>query len=128
MCKSPCSWLMAQCSLPFCVHYSFYKKVFPFRQTTYSQLKKKNLKNNPLPKSKLLFTFEVDLERYNYMKYSELFRLLKKDGWYPVSQIESHIKMKHDQKEGIIIFPNHGNQKVGKGLEKKILKDAGVNF
>jgi mRNA interferase HicA len=27
-----------------------------------------------------------------------------------------HVKMKHDQKEGIIIFPNHGSQEVGKGL------------
>ena len=32
------------------------------------------------------------------------------------------------QKEGIIIFPNHGSQEVGKGLEKKIMKDAGINF
>ncbi len=36
--------------------------------------------------------------------------------------------MKHDKKEGIIIFPNHGNQEVGKGLEKKILKDAGIKY
>jgi hypothetical protein len=27
---------------------------------------------------------------------------------------------------GIIIFPNHGSQEMGKGLEKKILKDAGI--
>ena len=60
------------------------------------------------------------------MKCSELFRLLKKDGWYPISQKGSHVKMKHDKKEGIIIFPNHGNQEVGKGLERKILKDAGI--
>ena len=79
-------------------------------------------------KSKLLFTFGIDLERYKYMKCSELFRLLKKDGWYPISQKGSHVKMKHDQKEGIIIFPNHGSQEVGKGLEKKILKDAGIKL
>ena len=53
------------------------------------------------------------------MKCSELFRLLKKDGWYPLSQKGSHIKLKHDEKDGIIIFPNHGNQEVGKGLEIK---------
>ncbi|MCA1763957.1 MAG: type II toxin-antitoxin system HicA family toxin [Cryomorphaceae bacterium] len=28
----------------------------------------------------------------------------------------------------IIIFPNHGSQEVGKGLEKKILKDAGIQL
>lgn len=60
------------------------------------------------------------------MKSSELFRLLKKDGWYPVSQKGSHVKMRHDNKTGIIVFPNHGSQEVGKGLEKTILKNAGI--
>ncbi|MEX0596693.1 MAG: type II toxin-antitoxin system HicA family toxin [Candidatus Paceibacterota bacterium] len=61
------------------------------------------------------------------MKCSELYRLLIKDGWYPTSQSGSHVKMKHDKKSGIIIFPNHGSQEMGKGLEKKIRKDAGLN-
>jgi len=60
------------------------------------------------------------------MKSSELFRILKKDGWYPLSQKGSHVKLKHDLKPGIIIFPNHGSQEVGKGLENKILRDAGI--
>jgi mRNA interferase HicA len=61
------------------------------------------------------------------MKCSELYRLLIKDGWYPVSQSGSHVKLKHDKKPGKIIFPNHGSQEFGKGLEKKIRKDAGLN-
>jgi predicted RNA binding protein YcfA (HicA-like mRNA interferase family) len=60
------------------------------------------------------------------MKCSQLYRILTKDGWYPVSQKGSHVKMQHDTKEGIIIFPNHGSQEMGKGLENKILKDAGI--
>jgi predicted RNA binding protein YcfA (HicA-like mRNA interferase family) len=60
------------------------------------------------------------------MKCSELYRLLIKDGWYPVSQSGSHVKLKHEEKPGIIIFPNHGSQEVGKGLEKKIRKEAGL--
>lgn len=60
------------------------------------------------------------------MKCSELYRLLIKDGWYPVSQSGSHVKMKHAKKSGIIIFPNHGSQEVGKGLEGKIRKDSGL--
>jgi predicted RNA binding protein YcfA (HicA-like mRNA interferase family) len=60
------------------------------------------------------------------MKCSELYRLLIKDGWSPVSQSGSHVKLKHEEKPGIIIFPNHGSQEVGKGLEKKIRKDAGL--
>ena len=62
------------------------------------------------------------------MKCSELYRILKKNGWYPVSQKGSHMKLKHETKPGTIIFPNHGSQEVGKGLEKKILKDAGIKL
>jgi len=60
---------------------------------------------------------------------------LTKDGWYPVSQKGSHVKtcpsgrrVHHETKKGIIIFPNHGSQEMGKGLEKKILKDAGIKL
>ena len=60
------------------------------------------------------------------MKCSELYRILTKDGWYPVSQTGSHVKLKHNYKQGTIIFPNHGSQELGKGLEMKIRKDAGL--
>ena len=60
------------------------------------------------------------------MKCSELYRILVNDGWYPVSQSGSHVKMKHNSKPGTIIFPNHGSQELGKGLELKIKKDAGL--
>ena len=60
------------------------------------------------------------------MKCSELLRILKKDGWYPNSQKGSHVKLVHEKKKGTIIFPDHGSQEVGKGLEKKILKGAGI--
>ena len=60
------------------------------------------------------------------MKCSELYKLLIRDGWYPISQNGSHVKMKHDIKPGMIVFPNHGSQEVGKGLENKILRDAGL--
>ncbi len=62
------------------------------------------------------------------MKCLELYRILKKDGWYPVSQKGSHVKLNHGTKPGVIIFPNHGSQEVGKGLEKKILKDTGIKL
>lgn len=60
------------------------------------------------------------------MKCSEIYRILTKDGWFPVTQKGSHIKMKHSTKPGIIVFPNHGSHELGKGLERKILKDAGI--
>ncbi|HYW94268.1 MAG TPA: type II toxin-antitoxin system HicA family toxin [Bacteroidales bacterium] len=60
------------------------------------------------------------------MKCSELYRIIVKDGWYPVSQKGFYIKMRHAHKPGVIIFPNHGSQELGKGLENKIMKDAGL--
>jgi mRNA interferase HicA len=60
------------------------------------------------------------------MKCSELYRILIKDGWFPVSQSGSHKKMRHANKNGIIVFPDHGSQEVGKGLEKSLLKRAGI--
>jgi mRNA interferase HicA len=61
------------------------------------------------------------------VKCSELLRVLLKDGWFPVSQSGSHIKLRHNSRSGILVFPNHGSQEMGKGLEKKLLKDAGIN-
>ena len=60
------------------------------------------------------------------MKSSELVRLLKKDGWFVVRQKGSHMIMEHPVKKGQIVCPYHGGHEVGKGLEKKIKKDAGI--
>jgi mRNA interferase HicA len=60
------------------------------------------------------------------MKCSELLRLLLKDGWFVVSSKGSHLKMKHPEKTGMIIFPDHGSNEMGKGMEKRIIKEAGL--
>jgi len=60
------------------------------------------------------------------MKCSELLRLLFKDGWVVISTRGSHLKMKHPERAGVIIFPDHGAREMGKGMEKKIRKDAGL--
>jgi len=60
------------------------------------------------------------------MKCSQLLRILRRDGWYPISQKGSHMKLVHPTKSGIIIFPNHGSKEIGKGLASKILKQAGL--
>ena len=56
------------------------------------------------------------------MKSSELVRLLKKNGWFA----GSHMIMEHPTKKGQIVCPYHGSHEVGKGLEKKIKKEAGI--
>ncbi|MGB1450592.1 MAG: type II toxin-antitoxin system HicA family toxin [Marinirhabdus sp.] len=43
-----------------------------------------------------------------------------------MSQKGPHVKMRHQTKKGTIIFPNHGSQEMGKGLEKKTLKNAEI--
>ena len=60
------------------------------------------------------------------MKSSVLVRLLMRDGWYVVRQSGSHMIMAHPTKKGHVVCPSHGRQEVGKGLEKKIKKDAGL--
>ncbi|MES2109159.1 MAG: type II toxin-antitoxin system HicA family toxin [Bacteroidota bacterium] len=61
------------------------------------------------------------------MKSSELLRILKRDGWYKKRQNGSHIIMAHPTKKGPLIVPNHGSAEVAKGLEKDIMKKAGLS-
>jgi len=61
------------------------------------------------------------------VKYSELIRLLRKSGWFEVRQTGSHMMMQHPNKPSIqLTVPNHGNKEIGKGLQQKILKQAGL--
>ena len=60
------------------------------------------------------------------MKCSELLRILFRDGWFVMSQRGSHLKLGHPEKGNMIIFPNHGSKEMGKGMEIRILKDAGL--
>ena len=60
------------------------------------------------------------------MKSSELVRLLKRDGWYVTRQSGSHMIMEHPIKKGQIVCPFHGSSELGKGLVKKIKKDAAL--
>ena len=62
------------------------------------------------------------------MKCSEALRILKKDGWYIVSQKGSHMKMRHPSKSGTLIFPNHGSQELAKGLQLKLFKKAQISW
>ncbi|WP_445385747.1 type II toxin-antitoxin system HicA family toxin [Robiginitalea sp. IMCC44478] len=61
------------------------------------------------------------------MKCSKALAILKKHGWYVVSQKGSHLKLKHPQRKGILIFPNHGSRELGKGLQKQLFKQVGID-
>jgi predicted RNA binding protein YcfA (HicA-like mRNA interferase family) len=43
-----------------------------------------------------------------------------------MSRRGSHLKLRHPNKPTQIIFPYHANQEIGKGMEKRIKKDAGL--
>jgi predicted RNA binding protein YcfA (HicA-like mRNA interferase family) len=60
------------------------------------------------------------------MKYSELFRLLKKDGWIEIRQKGSHVIMQHPAKEEQLTVPYHAGKEVKKGLLTAILKQANI--
>jgi len=53
------------------------------------------------------------------MKCSEPFRLLLNDGWIPVSQKGSHVKMRHKKKTGVIVFPTMDLRKLERDWQQK---------
>jgi predicted RNA binding protein YcfA (HicA-like mRNA interferase family) len=55
------------------------------------------------------------------MKCKELFKLLKKDGWYEIRQSGSHIVLRHPEKTRTLVVPFHTSKEVKKGLLKAIL-------
>jgi len=60
------------------------------------------------------------------VKYNELFKLLKKDGWYSVRQKGSHVIMKHPTKPEQFTVPYHAGKEVKKGLCSTLLKQANI--
>lgn len=61
------------------------------------------------------------------MKVKEIISLIKKDGWYQVTQKGSHKQFKHPTKLGRVTVPDHGQSKdLSKGTENSILRQAGL--
>jgi len=91
-----------------------------------------NSRNNEL--KNLLKVFEISnkiitfVVLFDEMKYSELFRILKKDGWFEVRQKGSHIIMAHPEKHNKLIVPFHSSKEVKKGMLGAILKDANIKI
>jgi predicted RNA binding protein YcfA (HicA-like mRNA interferase family) len=61
------------------------------------------------------------------MKSSEAFRIIKRAGWYVISQRGSHIKLAHVEYSHTIVFPYHGSKEIAKGLQKKLFKEARID-
>lgn len=55
----------------------------------------------------------------------EMIKKLKKNGFEVISQNGSHVKMHNAEKNKTVIIPYHSKD-LGTGLEKAILKEAGI--
>ncbi|MBS9767711.1 MAG: type II toxin-antitoxin system HicA family toxin [Flavobacteriaceae bacterium] len=59
------------------------------------------------------------------MKYSEFFKLAKKNGWVLFRQGKGSHQIWEKNGEKVII-PQHGAKEISKGLEKKLRKEMGL--
>lgn len=57
------------------------------------------------------------------MTVREILKILRKDGWYIISQEGSHISLKHPIKPGKVTVPNH-NGDLKPGTLNSIYKQA----
>jgi len=63
------------------------------------------------------------MTRLRMLKANEIINALKKDGFIPARQKGSHVRLVH--KDGrVVTVPCHAGQDVGRGLLRKILRDA----
>jgi len=60
------------------------------------------------------------------MKYDDLFKLLRQNGWVEVRQRGSHITMIHPPGKENLIVPYHAGKEVKKGMLQSILKKADI--
>ena len=60
------------------------------------------------------------------VKYNELFRKLRKDGWKIIRQKGSHVILRHHVKSEQLTIPYHPGKEVKKGLLEAILKQANI--
>ena len=61
------------------------------------------------------------------MKVREVLRLLKDDGWYPVTTEGSHRQFKHPTKTERVTVSGHPNDDIHPKTLKSILTQAGLN-
>ena len=74
----------------------------------------------------ILFKFQI-IPNFEVTKLKALIKLIEDDGWYFVRQKGSHKVYKHRIKEGIVVVPDHGqNKDIQLGTENSILKQAGL--
>jgi predicted RNA binding protein YcfA (HicA-like mRNA interferase family) len=59
------------------------------------------------------------------MRFREVEKLLRADGWYEVRQTGSHHQYKHPTKKGLVTVPEH-NRDINKKTVDSIMRQAGL--
>ena len=62
------------------------------------------------------------------MNFQDVLEKLKKDGWYVVDQVGSHVQLKHPTKPGRVTLPKHGSKDIPIGTIKSIAKQSGIEL
>ncbi|MEP6905822.1 MAG: type II toxin-antitoxin system HicA family toxin [Gemmatimonadales bacterium] len=62
------------------------------------------------------------------MKFRDLIRFLRDDGWYLKRTRGSHRQYRHPIKSGVVTVAGHGNDDVSPRTLKSILKQAGLEL
>ena len=60
------------------------------------------------------------------MRYREVEKILKADGWYEVDKKGSHHHFEHSVKPGKVTVPEHGGSDVDKDIVRLIFRQAGI--
>ncbi len=62
------------------------------------------------------------------MNFQQVLKQLKKDGWFIVDQVGSHVQLKHPVKQGRVTLQKHGNKDIPIGTLKSIAKQSGIKL
>lgn len=62
------------------------------------------------------------------MKFREVLRVLRDDGWVHIRTTGSHLHFKHPSKPGIVTLPSGGKEgrDIAPGTLRSVLKQAGL--
>lgn len=60
------------------------------------------------------------------MRFREVDKILKKDGWYEVAKVGSHHQYRHPTKQGKVTVPEHAGKDINIAVVKSIWKQAGL--
>jgi len=66
------------------------------------------------------------MTKLRMLKAIEIISALRKAGFVPIRQKGSHVRLKHDDGR-LVTVPCHSGQDIGRGLLRKILRDAEMN-